>query len=128
MDPVTAATVAALASGVTSGLAQQAVSDAYTALKARLSGICGGNSSALEAVGRLENRPDSAARAGVVAEELAAAGAGEDAELVELAEALLSRIEAQPGGERHIQQATGSGIAQSDLGGSATVTIHHHKE
>ncbi len=83
----------------------------------------GADSDLAGAVAGLEKRPDSDGRKQTLHEEIVAAKADADPELVELARALLHQIESQPGGARHIQNAVGSYIAQADRGGTATVNV-----
>ncbi len=88
MDPITAALAAGAAAGLTN-VATQAVQDAYGRLKDALSARfphLGVNVQALEA------RPDSTSEQSSLAEELIEAGAEYDAELLQLAQALLQLI------------------------------------
>ncbi len=77
------------------------------------------------AVEGLEKHPGSQGRKQTLDEEIAAAKAHEDPELVDLAQALLEQIKSQPGGAQHIQNAVGNTIAQADRGATATVTVTH---
>ncbi len=125
MDPVTAlltALVAGAAAGV-SEAGKKLVVDGYEALKAALTARFGADSDLAGAVAGLEKHPDSDGRKQTLDEEIVAAKADADPELVELARALLDRIESQPGGVQHIQKAIGSYIAQADRGGTATVNV-----
>ncbi len=97
--------------------------DGYEALKAALTARFGADSELAGAVAGLEKHPDSDGRKQTLDEEIVAAKADADPELVELARALLDRIESQPGGAQHIQNAMGSYIAQADRGGTASVTV-----
>jgi hypothetical protein len=110
MDSITAAIVAALAAGAASGLTtvgEQAISDAYSKLKALLGKKFGGKSRVVKAVKELETNPKSAGRKEVVKEEVAAAKADQDEELLELARSLLDDLQALPGGSQIIQAAMG---------------------
>ena len=89
MDPITGALAAGAAAGLT-GVATQVVKDLYGRLKAAL----GARFPQVEVhVQALEARPDSAAKQGSLSEELAETGAARDAELRQLAQALLEAIE-----------------------------------
>ena len=96
MDPITAAIAAgasAIAAGATAGLtkvAGQAVQDAYGRLKAAISARYPQATPSLQA---LEARPNSEAKQTSLAEDLAAVGGERDAELLQLAEALLEAIQ-----------------------------------
>jgi hypothetical protein len=126
MDPVTAAIIAALSAGASSAtteVAKKAIADSFEGLKALLRKKFGAGSDAVAAVDKLEGKPDSDGRQQVVAEELSAAGAPADAELVDAATALLEQIKGLPDGIHHVQIAQGSNIAQADRGSTATVSV-----
>lgn len=92
MDPVTLI-VSALAAGAAAGLkptATQAIKDAYAGLKALVQRKYGSPPS-LEA---LEKKPDSEPKRSSATEDLMDAGAGQDAELLERAKALLDAVRA----------------------------------
>ena len=92
--------VAALASGAAAGLkptVAQAVKDAYAGLK----GWLGSRYGAVD-VSPLEKKPESEAKRASVAEDLTDAGAGEDAEALQLAQKLLDAI------AQHAPEAAGS--------------------
>ena len=125
MDPVTAL-LSALVAGAAAGVSEagkKLVVDGYGALKAALTAKFGAESGLAGAPEGLERNPGSQGRKQTLDEEIAAAKADEDPELVELARALLERIESQPGGAQHIQNAVGNYIAQADRGATATVTV-----
>ena len=127
MDPVTAAIVAAIAAGLAKGvgsLGENLISDAYTGLKGLLRRRFGGDSGVARAVDELEARPESDARKQVLAEEVRASGADRDDELLQAAKDLLERLQAQPGGAAHVQQAVGNYIAQADRSGHAEVRVN----
>ena len=107
---------------------ENALVDAYQGLKATLKRKFGDDSEVVDAVDKLEQKPDSEARKALVQEELEAAGADEDDEIRQAAEKVRELIEAQPGGEQHIQSAIGSYIAQADRGSTATVNVDRSKE
>ncbi len=130
MDPITTAILAAIAAGAVAGAAkvgEQAIVDAYTGLKELLKRKFGAKSEVVKAVKALETKPDSAARKDVVKEEVAAAKADQDPELLQAAQALLDKIGARPGGVQIIQQATGSYIAQASGGSTAGVNVNAPK-
>lgn len=126
MEPITTALVAAAAAGVTK-VGEKAIVEAYTGLKDLLRRKFGAQSEVAKAVAAVEAKPESAGRKATLAEELTAAKADQDQELVAAAHKLLERIEAQPGGVQVIQQATGSNIAQAARGGTATVQVNQPK-
>lgn len=91
MDPISII-VAALVAGAAAGLkpmAEQAIKDAYTSLKALIQGKY--REVSVEA---LEHKPESKAKQDSVGEDLADAGADQDDELLDQAKALLDAIKA----------------------------------
>ncbi len=126
MEPITTVILSALAAGAAAGATEagkKLVVDGYGALKAALRAKFGAGSELAGALESLEKNPESQGRLQTLDEEIVAAKAQEEPELVELARALLDRIESQPGGAQHIQNAVGSYIAQADRGGTASVTV-----
>lgn len=131
MDPVTTAIVAAITAGIAPGVTEvskKAIVDAYDGLKALIRRKFGKDSELAEAVDKLEQHPESAGRKETLKEEVETAGAEKDPEILAAAQALLEKIQAQPGGEQHIQTAIGSYIAQADRGGRASVNVTNPKE
>jgi hypothetical protein len=127
MEPVSTAILAAVAGGLAQAAGETvstAVADAYGALKSLLRRRFGNDSPVATAVDQLEAKPDSQARQALLREELAACGADRDPDLVNAARSLLDELAKLPGGEAHIQQATGSYIAQADRGGTAGVYVN----
>src|SRR5579859_2111965 len=119
MDPITMAIVATLASGFSSDattVEKQATVEAYEALIGVLEKKFGIQSEIMNAVEALEAKPDSAGRKEVLKEEVAAAKADRDADILQAAQALLDQISAQSGGELFIRDAVGSSFVQTDQG------------
>jgi hypothetical protein len=56
------------------------------------------------------------------------AKADQDPDIRQAAQALLDQMKAVPGGEQHVQNAIGTGIAQADRGSTASVTINHIRD
>jgi len=126
MDPITTSIIAAVAGGAASGVtdtAKKAIVDGYEGLKALLKKKFGNKSDVIEAIDKLEAKPESQGRRTTLAEELNETNAAADPELSSAAAGLLELIKAMPQGEKHIQTAVGSGIAQADHGGTASVKI-----
>lgn len=123
MDPITLAIVTAVSTGAISGLAEAALPDAYHKLKALLTKKFGGESDVLYAVNQVEAKPDSAARKAALQEEITAAKADQDPDLLSTAHALIELLRMSPEGEQHVQTATGSYIAQADRESRASVNI-----
>jgi murein L,D-transpeptidase YcbB/YkuD len=131
MDPVTAAIVAALAAGATGGITdsvKKMILDAYEGLKTLLKKKHGDQSKVVQAVEELEAKPTSPARKELLKEEVLAAKADQDPELREAAQRLLQQIGMQPDGQRYIQQATGSYIAQAEQESTAQVNVNRAQE
>ena len=91
MDPITLAIVTAIATGV-GKVGEQAVTDAYHALKKSLEKKFGTSSDVIKAVEGIEKRPSSENRKGVLQEEIQSANAHQDSDLVVTAEALLTLL------------------------------------
>jgi hypothetical protein len=129
MDPITMAIVAALAAlgtGVVSGVTEvgkQAIVDGYGLLKGLLKRKFGDESEVVKSVERLETKPDSTGRQGMLQEELEAVKAAQDADIMQAAQALLKQIDAQPGGGQIIQHVVGNYNAVSGSG-NATVNVN----
>ncbi len=126
-DLVANAILAALTAGAASGAtdtAKQAIADAYAGLKSLIKKKLGGNSEAAVAVDKLEANPASEGRQKTLSEELESAKAATDPELASAAQDLLALIRALPQGEKHVQFAQGTGIAQADRGGVAQVHLY----
>ncbi|MEZ4526099.1 MAG: hypothetical protein R2941_09300 [Desulfobacterales bacterium] len=102
LDTVTQAIAAASAAG-----AQQVgtamISDLYKGLKAMLIKKFGAKSDVADAVEKLEKKPDSKGRVETLAEEVQAAKADKDQDILVAAEKLLAALREQPGGSQIIQ-------------------------
>ena len=122
MDPLSSSII----SGIAAGLAKvgaEAVTDGYAKLKAIIQSKFGSGHALVGAIESLESKPDSEARKEVLQEEVAAAKADQDSDILAAARALLEEIKALPGGEQHIQHAVGNYIAQADRQSTATVHV-----
>lgn len=123
MDPIATAIIAAISSGAMEGIAEagkSALSEAYERLKALLIKKFGHESDIAQAVSHVEAKPESEARKAALLEEIAAAQAAQDPDLLQAAQAVLLVI---PASSQFHQQATGSYIAQADRGSNASVNI-----
>ena len=111
MDPLTSL-VTALAAGAAAALqstVEQGVKDGYAALKGLIQ-----RKYAQVDVNQLEANPTSKNRRGVVEEELAAAGADHDAEVLQQAQVLLEAIQRQTP-----QAAAAIGVDLKDIEGAS---------
>ena len=122
MDTITTAIVAALAA-----LSKDAIKDSYNALKSALKKKFGSESDLVDAVEKLEKKPDSEGRKGMVQEEVEAAKAHEDTEIVQLAQKLLAKIKEQPGGQQIITQNI-SNVKYAATSGSGSASISNITE
>jgi hypothetical protein len=110
MDPITIAILAAVSAGAIAGVTkagEQIIVDAYGKLKELLEKKFGAKSKVVKAVKDLEANPKSEARKAVMKEEVIAAKADQDKELLQAAQALLKSVKALPGGTQIIQTAMG---------------------
>lgn len=127
MEPVSTVILAAASTGLFSGVsavAKSAVVDSYEGLKSLLRRKLGGESKVMEALGKLEEDPESAGWREQVQKEVANAGADADPEIVAAAEQLRQEIEALPDGKRYLQAAKGNYIAQAQGGSTANVNVN----
>ena len=95
MDPVTLI-VTALAAGAAAAakdVGGEAVKNAYSGLKALIAKKFGPKTDVKAAIASVEQKPDSSNRKGVLKEELEAAGAGKDEELLRQAQAFVELLE-----------------------------------
>jgi hypothetical protein len=94
MDPITIVLTALVAGAASSAkdVAVQAVKDGYAGLKALIAHKFAAKPDVLDAVDKVEKKPDSEARQGVLKEELTTAGADKDEEVVKQAQALLDLL------------------------------------
>ena len=122
MDPITLALTSALGNlGIT------AINDAYQALKAALQKKYGVESDLLDAVNKLEKKPESDSRQGVLEEEVKVTDISNDKEILKLAQALLEEVKSHPGGEGRIQQIINQSVKgdRNIFSGSGDVTVKH---
>jgi hypothetical protein len=94
MEPTTiiATAIVTGAAAAAGDVAAQAVKDGYAALKALVVRKFGGKADVESAIEGVEKKPDSEARQAVLREELEAAGAGQDAEVLRQARELLEAV------------------------------------
>ena len=127
MDPITAAIVVAAAAGVAAGAtdaSKKLIVDAYDALKALLKKKFGAESEVVKSVEGVVAKPDSPARRDMLKEEVTAAKADQDAELVAAAQALIAQVKASPRGEQIISTIIGDYNVNISHGSGNTVTIN----
>jgi hypothetical protein len=99
MDPITIAIVAALATGVTTGVAkvsESIIPDAYNAIKKILQNKFGTDSKLVQAVNELEAEPDFEANKTALAGRVAQFQADKDPDILQAAKTLLEAIKNNP--------------------------------
>ena len=118
MDPITTAIVAALAA-----LSKDAIKDSYNALKSVLKKKFGSESDLVDAVEKLEKRPDSKGRKAMVQEEVEMAKVNDDVEIVQLAQDLLNKLKDEPSGQQRSNQnqTTTTTLNNVEIGGNFEV-------
>ena len=117
MEPVTLIATA-IAIGASDGARETtktAISDAYSALKRWISGRYGSVGADVEA---LEQEPEEELRRQLLAKKLGQAGAGDDGELLALAQALLAAVEDEEPG---LPATIGVAIQRAAVGGDIEV-------
>jgi hypothetical protein len=119
MDPLQIITTAVAVGGAAGAkaTAEHAVKDAYAALKSLLVKKFGKKGDTAGAIKNVEANPESKARRAVLREELEAAGAGKDQEVVDKATDLLKLVESRSPG------ATGGLVGQIDAAGGKVVVV-----
>ena len=123
IEQIVAAVLGAVAASA-GKVASKAVEDAYGALKGLLVRKLGEKAEAVEALAKLEAKPDSDGRKATVAEELAGAKVADDPDLLDAARRLQAALDQLPAeGRAHVQHAVGSYIAQASGGSTATVNV-----
>jgi Ribonuclease G/E len=113
MDPITTA----IATAVCSGVAKDVIKDGYDSLKSTLKKKFGSESDVIDAVEKLESKPESAARQATLKEEIEIAKVNDDAELQKLAQDLLDRIRSQSGGQEMINQTQTNTVSGVNMSG-----------
>jgi hypothetical protein len=119
MEPVTVI-VSALSLGAAAGLqptVAAAVKDAYAGFKALVLRKFGKTGDAADAIEKVEKKPDSDGRKATLQEELTAAGADRDQEVVDRAAELLKLLESVAPG------ATGGLVGQINAAGGKVLVV-----
>lgn len=114
-DPLTTGIIAAVGAGLAK-VGETAVVDAYNGVKSLIVKKFGKESQLKKAVDALEERPDSESRKGMVKEEVEAAKAHEDADLLAAANLLLAALKKL----KNSSGATGAKIGDTIIEGSLT--------
>lgn len=110
MDPITTA--------ITVALAKDACKDGYVALKDAMKKKFGDKSDLVDAVDKLEKKPDSEARKDILQEEVEISKVNDDPEIRKLVQDLLDQIKEQPGGQEMINQTQTNTVSGVNVGGN----------
>jgi hypothetical protein len=118
MEPISlivTAVVAGLAAGA-GEVAKAGVKDAYDLFMARLRGKVAGHEDVQDALANVEKKPDSEGRQTTLKEELAAIQADQDGELLNLAQAVLQKLDEKgaQAGKYNITISGGQGFVIGD--------------
>ena len=97
MDPISTAIIAAMASGLTQPLVSETYTRLMTYIRTKYE-----KTDLPATVDRLKKKPDSKALPGLLSEELARTGAGNDEELKQLAAQILKILQSSPEGRKTI--------------------------
>ena len=119
MDPITLAITTALGN-----LGQTVIKDAYDALKEALQQKFGADSDLIEAVDKLEQKPDSNARQAVLQEEIEESKAAQDAEIIQIAKAIIEQLKDLPGMQVEILQDVDIKGNRNIVTGQGDVTVN----
>ena len=95
MDPITTTILAALVAGAMAGatdVGKKAIADAYEGLKATIQKKFGGQSELARAITSLESNPNSDGRKATLQEEVVAAQADQDADILAAVKALEEKL------------------------------------
>jgi hypothetical protein len=113
--------LAALIAGATAAAkdtAGVAVKDAYNSLKELIKNKFGDKTDLVDAVDKLEKKPDSEARKATVKEEVETAKVNDDPEILKLAQDLLDKVKEQPDGQEIINQTQTNTVNGVNVGGN----------
>ena len=102
MDPISAA-ILAVAPTLASDVVTSVVKDAYAGVKELIRRKWGENGALDQAMTAVEQKPDSKGKAAVLEEEVAAAGAGKDADLLAAVQKLIEAMKQEGLGGKAIE-------------------------
>jgi predicted RND superfamily exporter protein len=120
MDPISTAIVIAIGTG----FAKEAVTDSYKALKGALQKKFGSDSDLVEAIDKLEQKPDQEGRKLTVQAEVEAANITNDSEILNLAQDLMNKLKEKSGGEEIINQTQTNTVNNANVSGNFNFAPH----
>jgi hypothetical protein len=122
--------IAAIVTGI-ANLSKDAIKDSYNAFKNYMKDKFGEESEVVKAVNEVERKPDSEGRKAILREEMKAAQADEDNDLLKLAQDLITQIKEQGkdtgtpiSAENYVDNCKGT-ISHSAFGREATVNNYY---
>lgn len=130
MDPITTAIVTALSAGTVTGLtdtAKTAITDSYNKLKGLLTKKHGADSDVVQAIEKLEAKPESQGRKASLQEEIVAAKAEQDEEILATAKQILILTQPQQAGLGKFTIQNSGPVQGQNIGDHQHVTQHFGK-
>ena len=130
MDPVMTAIVAALSAGAISGItdtAKAAIGDSYSKLKALVTKKCGASSDIVQAIDKLEAKPQSQGRKETLQEEIATAHLEQDDEIFAVAKHLLTLVQPQQADLGKYSIQNNAPVQGQNIGDYQQITQHFGK-
>ena len=127
MDPITTAIITALSAGAAAGLtdtAKTAIADSYTKLKNLLTKKHGASSEVVQAIDKLEAKPDSQGRKETLAEEIATVKAEQDEEIIAAAKQILVLVKSQQAGMGKFTIQNNGPVQGQNIGDHQHITQH----
>lgn len=130
MDPITTAIVAALSAGAIGGITdttKTAINDSYSKLKGLLTKKHGVDSDVVQAIDKLEAKPESSGRRDTLQEEIAAARAEQDDQILAAAKQVLTLVKTQQAGMGKFTIQNNGPVQGQNIGDHQHVTQHFGK-
>jgi pyrroline-5-carboxylate reductase len=127
MDPITTAIITALSAGAVAGLTdtvKTAVTDSYNKLKEQLTKKHGANSDVVQAIEKLEARPESQGRKETLTEEIVAAKAEQDEEILATAKLIFTLVKPQQAGMGKFMIQNNGPVQGQNIGDHQQITQH----
>ena len=118
VDPITTSVLASL-----SKLSETAILDAYNGLKALIVKKFGKTNDVIQAIEKLEQKPDSVGRRQILEEEIAASKVGQDSQIMQAAGELIKKLGEQAKGKQVIQQNVSGNQNIFSATGDVKITI-----
>jgi hypothetical protein len=130
MDLITTAIVTAIAAGAISAItdtSKTVITNGYNTLKGLLTKKFGANSDVMQAVEKLEAKPESQGRKETLQEEIAAAKAEQDDEILAAAKHVLTLVQPQQAGLGKFTIQNNGPVQGQNIGDYQRVTQHFGK-